>query len=257
MGGVPPQAGGNTRPEPAAADLPDRSPWHPVALPRCGLNPAALGSRAAVAGQVEARLEELAPTTLPPPTAEGAAEGAGASGAGDKAADGEGGDKMETEEGEAAEAAPLLPADGGGAAGADEGSVDAAFRERRSRLRTVLSGEVPIELERQFLARHNHADQQILKNIKAVVSVAGIARQRPQSRADVGRHAEDVLCVLRWAATPVCFGTGFGRKAPGHPTATPRQLPSLMLASQHTHAPTCRSSLATACATLLPCLPTR
>ena len=32
-----------------------------------------------------------------------------------------------------------------------------------------MSGDVPIELERQFLARHNHADLQVLKNIRATV----------------------------------------------------------------------------------------
>ena len=37
------------------------------------------------------------------------------------------------------------------------------------RLQTILNGDVPIELERQFLARHNAADLQILKNIRATV----------------------------------------------------------------------------------------
>ena len=36
-------------------------------------------------------------------------------------------------------------------------------------LQSVMSGDVPIELERQFLARHNHADLQVLKNIRATV----------------------------------------------------------------------------------------
>lgn len=45
----------------------------------------------------------------------------------------------------------------------------AALRARYALFQTVLSGDVPIELERQFLARHNHADLQILKNIKATI----------------------------------------------------------------------------------------
>jgi len=36
-------------------------------------------------------------------------------------------------------------------------------------LQTILNGDVPIELERQFLARHNAADLQILKNIRGTV----------------------------------------------------------------------------------------
>lgn len=36
-------------------------------------------------------------------------------------------------------------------------------------VQSVLTGAVPIELERQFLARHNHADLQILKNIRTTV----------------------------------------------------------------------------------------
>ena len=58
-----------------------------------------------------------------------------------------------------------------------------------------MSGAVPIELERQFLARHNHADLQILKNIRATVeprnrwagtAVGGRRRRRGCPRLFVG-----------------------------------------------------------------------
>ncbi|KAL4423070.1 hypothetical protein ABPG77_005875 [Micractinium sp. CCAP 211/92] len=77
--------------------------------------------------------------------------------------------------------APAPPADGaqqmdteeqpGAAAAAGDGAAEDAspFAKRLALFKGVLTGAVPIELERQFLARHNHADLQILKNIRATV----------------------------------------------------------------------------------------
>eukprot|EP00887_Chlorella_sp_A99_P004301 scaffold15.g4301.t1 len=112
--------------------------------------------------QVETRLEELAPTSLPPAAPAPAADGGGAE------AGAEAGDRMETEEAGAGAGAGAAPAPAAPA----QGSPEAAYLARRAALARVLSGAVPIELERQFLARHSHADLQILKNIKEALRAA-------------------------------------------------------------------------------------
>lgn len=92
-----------------------------------------------------------------------------------------------------------------------------------------LPAAVPIELERQFLARHNHADQQILKNIKVL--------QQPKGKA------------LRRC----CYRAGSGLQARGSP-CPPDRPPLLPLP---TPPPQKRLwwSRGTACATVPPCLP--
>ena len=108
---------------------------HGVAV--CGTLLAPRGLLPFMCAQVKAQLESLSP---------------GSSGAGGATpAVAAGGEGMEVE--------------GAGAAEPAAGS----YAERHAHFSTVLSGDVPIELERQFLARHNHADLQILKNIKATV----------------------------------------------------------------------------------------
>ncbi|KAL4448567.1 hypothetical protein ABPG75_005786 [Micractinium tetrahymenae] len=97
--------------------------------------------------KVTAKLDQLAPSS--------SAAAAPAGGAAAPPANGE--QQMETDE--------QAAADGAGAA-ADEASP---FAKRLALFKSVLTGAVPIELERQFLARHNHADLQILKNIRATV----------------------------------------------------------------------------------------
>ncbi|GAB4817108.1 hypothetical protein N2152v2_004154 [Parachlorella kessleri] len=111
-------------------------------------------------GKVKAALD------LKMPAAPAAAQGAPA---GDAAAPAEpAGEAMEAEGGAGApDAAPEAAA--AAPAPAAESEEDTELRRRYGLLKRVLSGDVAIELERQFLARHNHADLQILKNIKSVI----------------------------------------------------------------------------------------
>ncbi|PRW45196.1 26S proteasome non-ATPase regulatory subunit 1-like protein A-like [Chlorella sorokiniana] len=107
--------------------------------------------------KVIGKLDQLAPAA-PKPEAPAAAAGEG----GAAAAPAEGGDQMETD---AADQAAAPAAAGQAAAEADA----SPFSKRLALFKTILNGDVPIELERQFLARHNAADLQILKNIRATV----------------------------------------------------------------------------------------
>ena len=67
----------------------------------------------------------------------------------------------------------------------------AALRERYALFQTVISGDVPIELERQFLARHNHADLQ---------ARAALPRALPALHALYALHALRALPPLRFAS---------------------------------------------------------
>jgi 26S proteasome regulatory subunit N2 len=72
------------------------------------------------------------------------------------------------EEGDEGEAAPLL-AEAAAVAAPEPGVpiVVDPLTEKFNRFDSIVSGDVPIELERQFLASRNASDLQILKNIKA------------------------------------------------------------------------------------------
>ncbi|KAI7845077.1 hypothetical protein COHA_001442 [Chlorella ohadii] len=106
--------------------------------------------------KVNAKLDQLAPAA-PKPEAPAAAGGEG----GAAAAPAEGGEQMDTDA--ADQAAPAA------AAGQAAEAEASPFSKRLALFKTILNGDVPIELERQFLARHNAADLQILKNIRGTV----------------------------------------------------------------------------------------
>ncbi|KAI3426179.1 hypothetical protein D9Q98_008556 [Chlorella vulgaris] len=80
----------------------------------------------------------------------------------------EGVEGMDTDQAAPAEGAPAAPAEPAAPAAIAEADLS-PFEKRLALFKSVLSGVVSIELERQFLARHNHADLQILKNIRATV----------------------------------------------------------------------------------------
>jgi 26S proteasome regulatory subunit N2 len=73
------------------------------------------------------------------------------------------------EEGGDGEAAPLLAPEAAAPAptAAETTVVVDPLTEKFNRFDSIVSGDVPIELERQFLASRNASDLQILKNIKA------------------------------------------------------------------------------------------
>ena len=48
---------------------------------------------------------------------------------------------------------------------------DERYLRHYKRLRGIISGELPIQLHLDFMYSHNHADLQILKNLKAAVEV--------------------------------------------------------------------------------------
>lgn len=96
--------------------------------------------------QVREKLKASAPTQAPAAPAAAAAE------------------DVQMEEG-AEEAAPLLAPEA-----ADTDATPAVvdpLAQKFNRFDSIVSGDVPIELERQFLASRNASDLQILKNIKA------------------------------------------------------------------------------------------
>lgn len=48
---------------------------------------------------------------------------------------------------------------------------DERYLRHYKRLRGIISGELPIQLHLDFMYSHNHADLQILKNLKSAVEV--------------------------------------------------------------------------------------
>lgn len=133
--------------------------------------------------QVNARLDQLAPAAP--------AAAAGADGAPAAAAAADGGDQMDTD--------AVVPA----AAAAEEDA--SPFSKRFALFKSVLSGDVPIELERQFLARHNHADLQVCWCVWRVAgSVLGWglsaapAPGPPPPRRPAARGAGGWVFLLGW-----------------------------------------------------------
>eukprot|EP00798_Chlamydomonas_sp_ICE-L_P002207 gene2207-33767_t len=74
---------------------------------------------------------------------------------------------MDTDaDGEAAQAAPLLPQPT--LSPEEQAAVD-AWQSKMKKVKDILSGFRPISLQLDFLYTHNHSDLQVLKNIKACV----------------------------------------------------------------------------------------
>lgn len=87
---------------------------------------------------------------------------------------------------------------------------DERYLRHYKRLRDIITGELPIQLHLDFMYSHNHADLQILKNMKAAVEVIPAVAAPAQTTCRARMRLQQLVmqwCGVLWCMSLLCFGS--------------------------------------------------